>query len=298
VRSITEPEVIGTYALPDGDGRFPGVVALGGSQGGIPTHLAVKVAEQGYACLGLGYFGVAPLKQERAEIPVEIVESGVRWLSARPEVTEHAVGLLGVSRGAELALLSAMLLGGAIGAVVAVVPSSVVFFGTAFTETGYTHSMSSWTWHGEPLPFVPKDPSAAAEFTEYGIRTTPMFVAALANQAAVDAATIAVEDIRGPVLLLSGGDDQMWPSSQMAESIVARGASAGRADTVRHVDYHDAGHTLLGLPLPIYTALPGSDAAPSFDFGGTPEANATAAADAWPRIASFLSGALSAIEHN
>jgi dienelactone hydrolase len=291
VSSVTEAEVIGTYALPDGDGRFPGVVVLGGSTGGIPTNLAVMVAEHGYACLGLGYFGVAPLKPELREIPVEIVECGVRLLSKRSEVTEHPVGLFGVSKGAELALLSAVLLGEAIGAVVAVVPSSLVFFGTAFTGSEFTHSMSSWTWRGEPLPFVPYDPSAAVEFTDQGIRTTPIFVAALANQAALDAATIAVEHIRGPILLLSGGDDQQWPSSQMAERVAARAASAGRAAMVRHVNYPDAGHTLLGYT-PTPTARPGLDAPPSFDFGGTPEANAAAAADAWLRIASFLSDSL------
>ena len=215
----------------------------------------------------------------------------MRWLSERPEVTERAVGLLGVSKGAELALVSAALLGEAVGAVVAAVPSSVVFFGSAFTGSEFTHSVSSWTWRGEPLPFVPYDPSAAAEFTDRGIRTRPIFVAALANEAALDAATIAVEDIRGPILLLSGGDDQQWPSSLMAERVAARAASADRADMVRHVNYPDAGHTLLGYT-PTWSARPGLDRPPSFDLGGTSEANAAAAADAWPRIASFLRDSL------
>jgi dienelactone hydrolase len=152
--------------------------------------------------------------------------------------------------------------------------------------------MSSWTWRGEPLPFVPRDPRPAAEFTDDGLRLTPIFVAALANQAAVDAATIPVENIRGPVLLLSGGDDQMWPSSLMAERVVARAVSAGRGDMVHHVSYPDAGHRLLGLS-PTFTAMPGFDEPPRFDFGGTPEADAAAATDAWPRIATFLRDSLS-----
>src|SRR5262245_28806254 len=128
VTSVSEAHVIGAYARPDGDGPFGGVVALGGSQGGIPSHLAVRVAECGFACLGLGYFGVGPYKPSLAEVPVEIVERGTNWLSARAEVTRRPVGLFGVSKGAELALLSAALLGQAVGAVVAAVPTSVVFF--------------------------------------------------------------------------------------------------------------------------------------------------------------------------
>jgi uncharacterized protein len=85
----------------------------------------------------------------------------------------------------------------------------------------------------------------------------------------------------------------MWPSVHMAERVAHRLANAGRAETVSHVNYQDAGHTLLGVTPPAYPAENDSPAIPTFDFGGTPEANAAAAADAWPRIASFLRDSLS-----
>jgi hypothetical protein len=68
-----------------------------------------------------------------------------------------------------------------------------------------------------------------------------------------------------------------------AETVVARAANAGRANMIHHVNYPDAGHTLLSYT-PTYTARPGLDAPPRFDFGGTPEANAASAADAWSRV--------------
>jgi BAAT / Acyl-CoA thioester hydrolase C terminal len=65
----------------------------------------------------------------------------------------------------------------------------------------------------------------------------------------------------------------MWPSVHMAERVAHRLANAGRAETVSHVNYQDAGHTLLGVTPPAYPAENDSPAIPTFDFGGTPEAN-------------------------
>jgi dienelactone hydrolase len=137
--------LFGVLAVPESDEqRVPGVVVLGGSSGGIPTQLAVALAERGFACFGLGYFGVAGLKPALAEIPVELVERAVDWLARNPRVSPGGVCLFGVSKGAELALLAASLLPDKVRAVVAVVPSSVVFAGVDFTG-GDGMSRSSWT---------------------------------------------------------------------------------------------------------------------------------------------------------
>lgn len=44
----------------------------------------------------------------------------------------------------------------------------------------------------------------------------------LTDQEAVDRAAIAVENINGPILLLSATRDEFWPSMEMSELIVAR----------------------------------------------------------------------------
>jgi len=66
------------------------------------------------------------------------------------------------------------------------------------------------------------------------------YAARLRDEDATQAAAIAVERIRCPLLLLSGEDDQMWPASEMAAAAMSR---RGRADD-RHLSFADAGHFL------------------------------------------------------
>src|SRR5205823_7722084 len=107
----------------------PGVLVLGGSDGGIPSHLAATLASEGFTCLALAYFGIAGLPRHLAEIPLEYVETALMWLGEQPLVAGTRVGVIGASRGAELALLAAASFPDRIGAVIAYAPSSVVFAG-------------------------------------------------------------------------------------------------------------------------------------------------------------------------
>jgi dienelactone hydrolase len=94
---------------------------------------------------------------------------------------------------------------------------------------------------------------------------------------------IPVERIRCPVLLVSGGADQLWPSAAMAERVATRIGSHG--GDVEHLCYRDAGHSItlpaLDTPRPWLARFA--------DMGGTAATNRDAANDAWPKIASFLS---------
>ncbi len=49
-----------------------------------------------------------------------------------------------------------------------------------------------------------------------------MYEYALQNREAVEKATIRVERINGPVLLVSGGLDGVWPAGKMSEMIMGR----------------------------------------------------------------------------
>jgi hypothetical protein len=50
----------------------------------------------------------------------------------------------------------------------------------------------------------------------------PVTSAGLDNVAAVERATIPVERAAGPLLLVSGGDDGVWPASRLCAAIVDR----------------------------------------------------------------------------
>src|SRR4051812_40997450 len=92
---VREVDVVGSFALPDGPGPHPGVVALSGSGGGVPWWWGSLLAPHGIAVLAAAYFGIEPLPSVLCEIPVETVAAAGEWLRRRPEVRSGHVGLVG-----------------------------------------------------------------------------------------------------------------------------------------------------------------------------------------------------------
>jgi dienelactone hydrolase len=297
---VAETEVhdhglVAVFVTPEAPGPHPALLAFGGSEGGIESgrRAARQYASLGYACLGLAYFRAPGLPAHLEDVPLEYFGEALAWMKQRPEVDAGAIGVAGVSRGGELALV----LGATfpeVKAVVAHVPSGVVW--PAETLGG------AWTLGGRELPYVPPT-DAAPVFTvdaeehrvEHG---TPRYTAMLeaASPAALDAATTRVEKVHGPVLLLASADDQVWPSCRLAGIAMDRLIETGHAATFGDelVCYPAAGHVVPSNP-----GLPTTDLSvvtlpdhPPFALGGTPAGTARAARDGFERRRAFLAKAL------
>jgi uncharacterized protein len=283
-RKIREGNLSATLRTPDGAGPFPAVLALGGSDGGTPEYFLDLLVREGFACLALVYWATPETQMTFTEIPLERVERGLRFLAAEPNVgtANGRVGLIGASRGGELALLAAAVFPNLVGPVVAYTPSSVAWVG--IDEHFPVTTRSSWSHNGAPLPFVPFPPGAAPARTERGLSLLPMCEAGLADTAAVQRAAIAVERATGPLLLVSGGDDRVWPTGRMCEQLVERMSRHGRARDVAHLHYPTAGHMLFPYTRPSDTSIPALPA----DLGGTLAADAAAHRAAWPAVVAHL----------
>jgi dienelactone hydrolase len=297
---IDGPGLIGSLFRPPEPPPCPGVLVLGGSDGGKLDHAAALLASHGYAALSLAYFGVEDRPPQLLRIEIEYFERALAWLAARPEVDGDALAVVGLSRGGELALLLASLLP-QLKAVVAGSPSSVVQAGVA-SYTDFTQP--AWIRNGEPLPYLSGGKLGPGAF----LRSLPSFLLRrpmrqrktferlLRDPGRVRQAAIPVERIGGPVLLISGGDDQLWPSSRYCEQIVERLEAHHHPHPYRHLCYEHAGHFLCfpyGLPsLPPMTRLNPPGAPITIDFGGTAEANAAAARASWTEILRFLGEAI------
>lgn len=105
---VSEEGLVGVFFGPPGPGLHPGVIVLGGADGGILEHGAALLAARGYAALALGYFGTGSLPSEPREIPLEYFGRAVGWLRARPQVDGDAVSLIGTSLGGLFGLLAAV----------------------------------------------------------------------------------------------------------------------------------------------------------------------------------------------
>jgi pimeloyl-ACP methyl ester carboxylesterase len=278
---VRDADLDGEFACPDGEGPFRAVLALGGSEGGIPEYFLRLLVAHGFACLALAYFNTPDTQAALMEVPLERIERGLRWLRDEPNVVtpDGRAAVVGGSKGGELALLVAATFPELVGPVVAYTPSHVVWAGIDFRNPR-APLRSSWSKGGQPLPFVPYPHGVGGSMTERGMSVLPIYDHGLDDGAAVDAAAIPIERATGPVLLISGGDDRMWPAARMCEMAVERMRGAGRGASIRHLRFRDAGHVLFPFEAPSNPM--------AFDLGGAPGAGARAHAEAWPETVHVL----------
>src|ERR1700689_1992276 len=286
---------VGRLFIPAGRGPHPVVIVLSGSGGGFDLDKAAVLSRHGFATLALAYFGIALLPPWLQRLPLEYFQAALTWLSAQPAIDPQRVAILGVSRGAELALL----LGATfpqIHAVVAYAPSSVAWAASG-RDKSTGELIPCWTWRGKAVPFAPLPLRGfmwRSAFPVVALKRPVLFRnlfrAGLRNRAAVERAAIPVENIRGPLLLISGGDDHLWPAAEMSEAIIARLKRNGGAHTAEHLHFAHAGHMLRYPHLPV-TARDSRNKhlrGARFSFGGTPAADAEAQTQAWHRAIAFL----------
>ncbi len=250
------------WAPPPRTPHHAGVLEFGGSEGGLHGQLiGAALASAGYPTLDIAYFGEPGLPATLKEIPLEYFARALRWLGRQPEVRNGQTYVLGGSRGSEAALLLGAHYPTLVHGVIASSPSDVSF--GSYPRAG----SAAWTFHGRPVPYtrgispnVPADDPAAA---------------------------IPVQDIRGPVFLDCGTDDQVWTSCAYALRIENRLTAARFAYPHVLYRYLGAGHYVnLLVPYQPGEILP--DLTRPTGQGKTLLANANAHARLWPQLLRFL----------
>ncbi|MEO6227663.1 MAG: acyl-CoA thioester hydrolase/BAAT C-terminal domain-containing protein [Thermomonas sp.] len=213
----------------------PLLVGLGGSEGGNAWTRGMwktqreRFLDQGYAMLAVGYFGTPHSPEHLDRISLDAIHDAILKAAKDPRVDGRCIGLIGGSRGGELALLLASHYPD-INAVVAIVPGSAVF--PALTNAMITPGFSL---HDKQLPFVPVPWSATPNLLVHDLRGA--FDKMVANTAAMEAAAIPVERINGPVYFVSASQDEFWPSRDMSDAMMAR--------LKRHDFQHPAEHLVV-----------------------------------------------------
>ncbi len=293
---VRDDGLFATLFRPAGGAPRPAVIVVPGSGGGVPEANAALLASHGLAGLALAYFRAGHLPEALAEIPLEYFETAIRWLSRHEAVAGQPLGVMGGSRGGELALLLGAMFP-QIRAVVGNVPSGVVHAGISGGSLTERYRRPAWTWKGNTvLPFLSSRDAAQMEEpapSDEPLALTSKFLRTLEDRAAAEAAEIPVERINGPVLLISGQDDQMWPSHVLADIAMKRLARHHHPFPYTHLSYPGAGHIIgpPGLPATVTASLHPL-AGRSLAYGGNAKDNAAAAADSWPKILAFFRDAL------
>jgi dienelactone hydrolase len=289
VREIRESGIFVNLFLPEGPAPFPTVVVLGGSGGGFSDGLAALYASHGYAAVSVAYFGIEGLPPELLNIPLEYFENVIAWIEAQPEFDLEHLSISGTSRGGELALMLASRYP-IFKSVATYVPSGYVWGAVSRSEDNDPNAFPSWTYGGEPVAYVDRIRNDAVEPDEHGVlNLTPAFLRAIENVERANAGAIEVEKINGPILMVSGRDDALWPSATFSDLIAERLKAKGFGHEVQNFAYEGAGHTI-GPRFGPATVTKGFHPIrkATIGYGGTPAAIAAARFDSWPRVLAFL----------
>jgi dienelactone hydrolase len=247
--TIEDDAIVGLlYQPPAGARRRPAVLLLGGSNGsyGLPREAGL-LASRGHPTLSLAYFGQPGLPDDLREVPLEYFAAAARRL-AREAAVDGPVTVIGYSRGAEAALLTAQHFPDLVRGVVLYAPSDRV-------NAGFPNGGVAWTHRGRAVPYgpIPVGRVAGPVLTLAGTADL-VWSAARSARAIERALDAAAPDVEHTALVYEG---------------------AG----------HFVG-TYPFTPLGVATTHPVTGA--HIESGGTRPADERARRDGWPRVLSLL----------
>ena len=283
-RRIETGNLIGNFYPVEGTTSAPAILLLGGSEGGIgagATKMALALQKEDYAVLTMSYFGGPEQPKKLEHISLELFDEALNWLEMQPNIDVDRLGIMGISKGAEAALIIAAK-HPELRAAIAGMPSSVAW-------QGIDHNLlkqimappgGSWSYGNEPIPYLPY-------VQEYVNNPLDLYVKSLAKLSDHSDAIIPVEKIGAAVLLICGEADALWPSCDMARQIESR-AKDRQGPDVKVLAFETAGHA--GFGLPFETDHPNFDRLAS--IGGTVEGNNQARREGWAAILDHLNTAL------
>jgi uncharacterized protein len=282
-RETTEPWEGVLYTDPGSPART-GLLVLAGSSGRVERTRARILAAYGLTTLAIRWFGGPGQPARPCEVPLETFTAALDLLAAQ---NVGRLGILGLSKGAEAAMLVAVR-DPRVDAVVALSPPAHAW-GWSRSGRGPDGAQapccSCWTWQGRPLAYVPMDPAwaAARQHLEGPVAIRGWYDAserAYADRLA--AAEIPVEKAPADLVLVAGADDGMWPSARYAAQLAARRRAAGRS--VRVIEHADAGHR------PVFPGEAPYPWSSTFEYGGSDEADASLGAQALATVLEVLRG--------
>jgi len=252
-----------TPELADEGKKYPAILLMSGSDGGMPGANAIpeyyieNLVDNGFVVLALAYFGFQGLPNILVNIKLDYFEKALIWLKSKPYVKSSNISIIGQSRGGELALILVTIFPQYIKSIVAYVPSNVINGGFPYPN------QPAWLYHGKPLtPFVNGITSNAENLTEldelntltqqnkisfhHNTQDDPFMLNDLFKirnqQLDRELSEIPVEKIQCPLLLVSGGQDDIWTSEYYCKQIMNRLDQYNSNIFRKHINYDNAGH--------------------------------------------------------
>ncbi|XP_053328089.1 acyl-coenzyme A amino acid N-acyltransferase 1-like [Spea bombifrons] len=200
--TIKDGRIRGTLFIPSGKGPFPGVIDMYGGAGGLVEYRASLLANHGFVVLALAFFAYDDLPRSFHKLDLEYFEDAAELLLSNPKVAGPKVGVLGVSKGAEIALMMSSFLP-QIGATVSI-NGTCNLYGSTFY------------YKGKPILKGTNYNQEKMMITEEGLMCTTGLYDENSDSC------IPVENASGQILFVAGEADQYYNSTYFAEKAMAR----------------------------------------------------------------------------
>jgi dienelactone hydrolase len=286
-KSINENGFQANYFAKDELKDKTAIILIGGGQWG--DFWAQEFANKEMVGLSIPYTGKKGLPRLPEEIELEYFENAINWLIKQPEVDPNKLVVMGASRNAELALIIASLFTESVRGVVAYAPSSVSWSNTVLPYNS-NELKPSWKYKGVDVPYIPMNKIIGIESNK--IKMVEYWKKGLAKTDFIIQAAIKVEKVNGPIILFSGKDDKVWPSSIMADMIEKRLEDNSFEHSFQNIKYDNAGHLISNNPddKSSYRTgrinIDGKDY--EYEFGGNDDGDLKAKQDAKIKLMEFL----------
>lgn len=261
------------------------IMSLTGSGGGVEMNYAPALASIGYDVFSLAYFAYEDLSEFLYAIPLEYFEEGFEWMKREFGASKMAVQ--GASRGGELSVVLAAYLPHYVSGAMPIVPMHAA-------SAGWNHKTGeigpSWTYKGAEIPYcMTLDTTSMEEMKRIGEELPNGFPAAPGYKIDLEQdyvrrdCAIPIENAVGPLLMISGLDDAMWPCAWGSDLIVNRLRAKGYKHHYEHLALRETGH-ITPLPNMVTTFAPAlyhTLAEMFLACGGTAEGGARSAPVMW-----------------
>ncbi|KAM6170690.1 acyl-coenzyme A amino acid N-acyltransferase 2-like [Rhynchocyon petersi] len=268
---IYEGRVRGALFLPPGEGPFPGIIDLFGGIGGLVEFRASLLAAHGFGVLALAYFAYEDLPRQLLEVDLGYFEEAANLLLAHPKIQKPGIGVISVSKGAEIGLAMACYLKQVVATVCISGANAVLQVPLRYKDV-----------HMKPV-------HSMLECTQIHISGALRYRHCVGDPSDElnRQSVLPVEKVRGCVLFIVGENDECLNSRAYAEQALDRLQNHGRSSG-RMLVYPGAGH----LIEPPYGPLCNASWSPGFAWpllwGGDPVAHAAAQEHAWGEIQKFF----------
>lgn len=248
VSEIKGENLVGYHLLPNEIMHKGTVVTFGGSEGSSNFSEAVAIAEKGYEVYSMYFFNAEGLPSELLKIPLENFEEILKEVEKTAK-EPRPITLYGGSKGSEYILELSTRYPDKIDNIVLYAPSAYRYQGLSFSER---EPHSSWTWNGEEVPFLSLqvvEPKILGKMLLDMVlgkpaHYTPTYLSAIERAKNKEEARIPVENSKAKALIFAGGDDQVWPSALMTDTIKEK-----YGGDIEVKVFEKAGHIFFGPPI-------------------------------------------------